>query len=96
MINFKILMYLAIICHIVSSTTVKFIDLKSWTEHAINASDSYTSYPTKSNAWNSKSPKNNESQHSLPLHLIKPALVHIYNYGPCKFNKYINRKKIQN
>ncbi|KAG2231225.1 hypothetical protein INT48_001227 [Thamnidium elegans] len=79
-----------------SAAVIKSIDLKSWTEHVINASDSYTPYPTGSNFWNSKPPNHNESQYSLPLHLTKPALVQVYNYGPngSKVDIYDHLQKI--
>ncbi|GAA5798546.1 hypothetical protein HPULCUR_003951 [Helicostylum pulchrum] len=99
MINIKILILLclAIICRKVSSTAViKSIDLKSWSEHDIHVSDSYTSYPTGSNFLNSKSPNHNQKQDSLPLHLTKPVLVQVYNYGPdgSKVDIYNHHQKI--
>lgn len=97
MITFKILflLCLAIICHMVSSTAViKSIDLKSRTEHDIQVSNYYTSYPTGSNFLNSSNHNHNQKQDSLPLHLTKPVLVQVYNYGPGKvYNKYIHRNK---
>lgn len=86
MISSKILflLCLAIICHvIVRAAVIKSIG------NVINASASYTAYPTSISIWNSDSTNHEENQYSLPLHLTKSAVVQVYNYGPCKFNKHI-------
>ncbi|GAA5808581.1 hypothetical protein MFLAVUS_001972 [Mucor flavus] len=68
----------------------------SRTEHDIQVSDYYTSYPTGSNFLNSPNNNHKQKQDSLPLYLTKPVLVQVYNYGPdgSKVDIYNYHKKI--
>ncbi|GAA5808582.1 hypothetical protein MFLAVUS_001973 [Mucor flavus] len=93
MISSKILflLCLAIICHvIVRAAVIKSIG------NVINASASYTAYPTSISIWNSDSTNHEENQYSLPLHLTKSAVVQVYNYGPygSKVDIYDHHQKI--
>ncbi|GAA5798545.1 hypothetical protein HPULCUR_003950 [Helicostylum pulchrum] len=82
MITSKILfvLCLAIICHVIVCAAV----IKS-TGNDTHISASYTAYPN-----------HDENQYTLPLHLTKPAIVQVYNYGPygSKVDIYDHHQKI--